>query len=127
MFDPDALTPRINRGMVYLGACLIADIRLARESYRDHIEDAPMPVACPTRPSDLGILADFSILTEQCSNSYWPYSTHKSRPEEKLSLPSNADHYLCSLRRDSFPCCRFAISYLLLRHILSHECGKVEE
>ena len=31
MFDPDAHTPRINRGMVYLGACLIAGIRLARE------------------------------------------------------------------------------------------------
>ena len=32
MFDPDANLPRINRGMVYLGACLIAGIRLARES-----------------------------------------------------------------------------------------------
>jgi hypothetical protein len=31
MFDPDADMPRINRGMVYLGACLIAGIRLARE------------------------------------------------------------------------------------------------
>jgi hypothetical protein len=31
MFDPDANLPRINRGMVYLGACLIAGIRLARE------------------------------------------------------------------------------------------------
>jgi hypothetical protein len=31
MFDPDAAMPRINRGMVYLGACLIAGIRLARE------------------------------------------------------------------------------------------------
>jgi hypothetical protein len=31
MFDPDAGMPRINRGMVYLGACLIAGIRLARE------------------------------------------------------------------------------------------------
>ncbi len=29
MFDPDAHMPRINRGMVYLGAYLIADIRLA--------------------------------------------------------------------------------------------------
>jgi hypothetical protein len=28
MFDPDAHMPRINRGMVYLGACLIAGIRL---------------------------------------------------------------------------------------------------
>jgi hypothetical protein len=62
MFDPDAHMPRINRGMVYLGACLIAGIRLARESYRDRIEDAPMPVACPTRPSNLGILADISGL-----------------------------------------------------------------
>lgn len=31
MFDPDAHMPRINRSMVYLGACLIAGIRLARE------------------------------------------------------------------------------------------------
>ena len=31
MFDPDAHVPRINRGMIYLGACLIAGIRLARE------------------------------------------------------------------------------------------------
>lgn len=31
MFDPDAHMPRINRAMVYLGACLIAGIRLARE------------------------------------------------------------------------------------------------
>lgn len=31
MFDPDAHLPRFNRGMVYLGACLIAGIRLARE------------------------------------------------------------------------------------------------
>ena len=31
MFDPAAGMPRINRGMVYLGACLIAAIRLARE------------------------------------------------------------------------------------------------
>ena len=31
MFDPDSHTPRVNRGMVYLGACLIAGIRLARE------------------------------------------------------------------------------------------------
>jgi hypothetical protein len=60
MFDPDAHMPRVNRGMVYLGACLIAGIRLARESYRDRIEDAPMPVACPTRPSDLGILTGIS-------------------------------------------------------------------
>jgi hypothetical protein len=31
VFDPEANTPRVNRGMVYLGACLIAGIRLARE------------------------------------------------------------------------------------------------
>jgi hypothetical protein len=32
MFDPDAHMPRINRGMIYLGACLIAGIRLARQT-----------------------------------------------------------------------------------------------
>lgn len=31
MFGPDAHLPRINRGMIYLGACLIAGIRLDRE------------------------------------------------------------------------------------------------
>jgi hypothetical protein len=31
MFDPNAHLPRINRGMIYLGACLIAGIRLAGE------------------------------------------------------------------------------------------------
>jgi hypothetical protein len=31
VFDPDAHMPRINRAMVYLGACLIAGIRLAQE------------------------------------------------------------------------------------------------
>jgi hypothetical protein len=31
MFDPDANMPKLNRSMVYLGACPIAGIRLARE------------------------------------------------------------------------------------------------
>jgi hypothetical protein len=31
MFDPNAAMPRLNRSLVYLGACLIAGIRLARE------------------------------------------------------------------------------------------------
>ena len=31
MFDPDATIPRPNRALIYLGACLIAGIRLARE------------------------------------------------------------------------------------------------
>lgn len=31
MFDPDAHLPRLNRSFVYVGACLIAGIRLARE------------------------------------------------------------------------------------------------
>ena len=31
MFDPNRNVPPINRHMVYLGACLIAGIRLARE------------------------------------------------------------------------------------------------
>ena len=36
MFDPNAHLPRINKGMIYLGACLIAGIRLARESSVNH-------------------------------------------------------------------------------------------
>ena len=31
MFDPDASIPRANRTLVYLGACIIAGLRLARE------------------------------------------------------------------------------------------------
>jgi hypothetical protein len=31
VFDPDAGMPKLNRSLVYLGACLIAGIRLARE------------------------------------------------------------------------------------------------
>jgi hypothetical protein len=31
MFDPDAHLPRPNRTLIYLGACMIAGIRLARE------------------------------------------------------------------------------------------------
>ena len=31
MFDPDASIPRTNRTLVYLGACIIAGLRLARE------------------------------------------------------------------------------------------------
>jgi hypothetical protein len=36
MFDPNAHIPRINRGMIYLGACLIAGIRLARATHVNH-------------------------------------------------------------------------------------------
>lgn len=31
MFDPDASLPKLNRSLVYIGACLTAGIRLARE------------------------------------------------------------------------------------------------
>jgi hypothetical protein len=31
MFDPDAGMPRLNRTLIYLGACIIAGLRLARE------------------------------------------------------------------------------------------------
>jgi hypothetical protein len=33
MFDPDAGLPRLNRSLVYLGACIIAGLRLAREKH----------------------------------------------------------------------------------------------
>ena len=32
MFDPDANIPRPNRSLIYFGACIIAGLRLARES-----------------------------------------------------------------------------------------------
>ena len=31
MFDPNAHIPRPNRTLIYMGACMIAGIRLARE------------------------------------------------------------------------------------------------
>ena len=31
MFDPEAHMPRPNRTLIYMGACMIAGIRLARE------------------------------------------------------------------------------------------------
>ncbi len=31
MFDPDAHIPRPNRALIYLGACVVAGLRLARE------------------------------------------------------------------------------------------------
>ena len=31
MFDPDAHLPKPNRALIYIGACMIAGIRLARE------------------------------------------------------------------------------------------------
>ena len=31
MFDPNAHMPRPNRALIYMGACMIAGIRLARE------------------------------------------------------------------------------------------------
>jgi hypothetical protein len=31
MFDPDAHIPRPNRSLIYMGACIIAGLRLARE------------------------------------------------------------------------------------------------
>ena len=31
MWDPFATTPRLNRTLIYLGACIIAGLRLARE------------------------------------------------------------------------------------------------
>jgi hypothetical protein len=44
MFDPDAHLPRINRGMIYLGACLIAGMRLAREQVV-HVRTIPHSAA----------------------------------------------------------------------------------
>ena len=32
VFDPDANIPRPNRSLIYFGACIIAGVRLARES-----------------------------------------------------------------------------------------------
>jgi hypothetical protein len=44
MFDPNAHIPRINRGMIYLGACLIAGIRLARNK-QVNVQVVPTSVA----------------------------------------------------------------------------------
>jgi hypothetical protein len=44
MFDPNAHMPRINRGMIYLGACLTAGIRLARNK-QVNVQVVPTSVA----------------------------------------------------------------------------------
>jgi hypothetical protein len=44
MFDPNAHMPRINRGMIYLGACLISGIRLARNK-QVNVQVVPTSVA----------------------------------------------------------------------------------
>ena len=44
MYDPYAHMPRVNRNMVYLGACLIAGIRLARET-QIHCQVLPISMA----------------------------------------------------------------------------------
>jgi hypothetical protein len=36
MFDPDANIPRPNRALIYMGACVIAGLRLARERQVNH-------------------------------------------------------------------------------------------
>jgi hypothetical protein len=36
MFDPDTHLPPVNRSLVYLGACVIAGLRLAREKQVNH-------------------------------------------------------------------------------------------
>jgi len=44
MFDPNAHMPRTNKGMIYLGACLIAGIRLARNK-QVNVQVVPTSVA----------------------------------------------------------------------------------
>ena len=40
MFDPDGGMPRLNRSLAYLGACIIAGLRLAREK-QVHVRVVP--------------------------------------------------------------------------------------
>ena len=40
MFDPDGGMPRLNRSLVYFGACIIAGLRLAREK-QVHVRVVP--------------------------------------------------------------------------------------
>ncbi len=44
MFDPDAHLPRLNRTLIYLGACVIAGLRLAREK-QVNVQVRPTEVA----------------------------------------------------------------------------------
>jgi hypothetical protein len=44
MLDPNAHMPRINKGMIYSGACLIAGIRLARNK-QVNLQVVPTSVA----------------------------------------------------------------------------------
>lgn len=44
MFDPDAHLPAPNRTLIYLGACIIAGLRLARER-QVHVQVIPIGMA----------------------------------------------------------------------------------
>jgi hypothetical protein len=44
MFDPDAHVPRPNRNLIYLGACIIAGLRLARQN-QVNVRVIPISVA----------------------------------------------------------------------------------
>src|ERR1019366_3542994 len=48
VFDPDAGMPRLNRSLVYLGACIIAGQRLARER---QVNVRVVPTRAARRPS----------------------------------------------------------------------------
>ena len=63
MFDPDAHRPRINREMAYLGACLIAGIRLARE------RQVNVPVIPPKSQSPRLVLKLLTVRESLCSSS----------------------------------------------------------
>ena len=44
MFDPDSHLPRPNRNLIYLGACIIAGLRLARQN-QVNVRVIPISVA----------------------------------------------------------------------------------
>jgi hypothetical protein len=87
MFDPDAHMPRINRGMVNLGACLIAGIRLARES-QVHVRVVPTSRAIE---ESVELAHEISIVF----SGEYPQKSSEDRTSRSLrqSGSSNVDHY----------------------------------
>jgi hypothetical protein len=71
-------------------------------------------------------LADSSLLMKKCSNSHWPYSTRSSCLQQRLFLPLFPTN-TCARYGEIPSLWSIRDFYLLLRHILSHEYGTVEE
>ena len=74
MFDPNRNTPPINKHMVYLGACMIAGIRLAREK-QVNVRVVPTRVAIEESVHVAWeVYCEVFRLVPQKINTEWPHA-----------------------------------------------------